>query len=71
MRVSGQLHTGAILPPEKEFRFDLNKRLEGLHLRSGLLAERIHNLILPGIEHRPYPERAVRQAISLSKTCPP
>jgi hypothetical protein len=35
MEVSGQLHTPAALPPGKETRYPLDRRLSGLQSRSG------------------------------------
>jgi hypothetical protein len=59
MDVSGQLHASAALLPEKEPRYQLDKRLGGLQSRSGHSGEEKNYQPPPGIE--PYnPDRPVR-----------
>jgi len=50
MDVSGQLHASAALLPEKEPRYQLDKRLGGLQSRSGRGGEEKNSQSPPGIE---------------------
>jgi len=50
MRMSGQLHAPVVLPLGKEPRYPLNKRLSGLHNRSGCGGEGKEFLPLSGME---------------------
>jgi hypothetical protein len=50
MEVSGQLHASAALPPGKEPRYPLDKRLGGLQTHSGHGGEEKNSQSLPGIE---------------------
>jgi hypothetical protein len=48
--MSGQLHAPAILPPEKDPRYQLDMRLGGPQSRSGHGGEEKNFQPLPGIE---------------------
>jgi hypothetical protein len=50
MDVSGQLHVPAALPPGKEPRYPLDRRLGGLQSRSGRGGEEKNSQPLPGLD---------------------
>jgi hypothetical protein len=50
MEVSGKLHAPAALPPEKESRYPLDRRLGGPQSRSGRGGEEKNSQPSPGIE---------------------
>jgi hypothetical protein len=54
MEVSGKLQAPAALPPEKEPRYLLDRRLGGPQSQSGREGEEKKFLHVPGIEPRSY-----------------
>jgi hypothetical protein len=50
MEVSGQIHAPAALPPGKQLRYPLDRRLGGPQSQSGPYGEEKNRLLLQGIE---------------------
>ena len=55
MEANGSLHASAAVPPEKEPRYPLNRRLGGPHSRTGFGEKDKNVLSLPSIEPRTVP----------------
>jgi hypothetical protein len=59
MEVSGQLHAPAALPPGKQPRYTLDRKLGGPQGRSGSGGEEKNSQPLPGLETPDHPARSL------------